>query len=100
MFLERIFEALEDLDGLADRRLERCQFSESAGPARGLSRRFPGTPGRLLSRYSAARRRQHGLDQVRGIHDAARSRTGTDYRVNLIDEQDCAGLSLESRHAF
>jgi hypothetical protein len=38
---------------------------------------------------------QGGLDEVRGIHDAARSRTGADDGMNLIDEQNGAGLLLD-----
>jgi hypothetical protein len=38
---------------------------------------------------------EHRLDQVRGIHDAARGRAGADDRVDLVDEQDRARLLLE-----
>ena len=37
---------------------------------------------------------KHGLDQIRRVHGAAGGRTGTDDRVDLVDEQDRAGLLL------
>ncbi len=39
--------------------------------------------------------RKHRLDQVRGIHDAARCGARADDGMDLVDEQDCAGLALE-----
>ncbi len=41
--------------------------------------------------------REHGLDQVRSIHDAARGGPRADHGVNLVNEQDRAGLLLELR---
>src|SRR3984893_547289 len=39
--------------------------------------------------------RQRRLQQVRGIHRSATCRAGADDRMDLIDEQDGAGLCLE-----
>src|SRR5262249_39108062 len=38
---------------------------------------------------------EYGLDEVRGVHDAARGRARSDDRVNLVDEEDRAGLLLQ-----
>ena len=38
---------------------------------------------------------EHGLDEVGGIHDAARSRAGADDGVDLVDEEDGARLLLQ-----
>ena len=41
------------------------------------------------------------LDQVRRVHHAARSSTGADHRVDLVDEQDRAGVLLQlGEHAL
>ncbi len=45
--------------------------------------------------------RERGLDQVRGVHDAARGRARADHRVDLVDEQDRARLLLDlGQHAL
>ena len=46
-----------------------------------------------MQRIDAARERR--LQQVRGIHRPAAGRAGADHRVDLVDEQDGAGLRLE-----
>ncbi len=42
---------------------------------------------------------EHGLDQVRRVHRAARGGTRTDDRMDLVDEQDRVRLLLELRDA-
>ena len=39
--------------------------------------------------------REHRLDEVRGVHDAARRGAGADHGVDLVDEQDRARLLLQ-----
>src|SRR6185437_8420701 len=40
---------------------------------------------------------EHRLDEVGGVHDAARGGTGADHGVDFVDEEDGAGLLLELR---
>src|SRR5205814_4544093 len=39
---------------------------------------------------------ENGLDQIRRIHDSARRGARADHGVNLVDEQDRAGLLLQA----
>ena len=38
---------------------------------------------------------KRGLQQVRGIHGAARGGAGTDHRVDFVDEHDGAGTGFD-----
>lgn len=43
-------------------------------------------------------RGERWLQQVRGVHRAARGRTGADHRVDLVDEHDRLGVLLDLLH--
>ena len=43
-------------------------------------------------------RLQRGLEQIRGVHGAARGGARSDHRVDLVDEHDGAGIILDLSH--
>lgn len=80
-------EALQDLEGFADSRLDDIDLLE---PTRQRTVLFEDAAIFLeRGRADAAQlaRRQRGLDQVGGVHGATRRRAGTDDGVDLVDEQ-------------
>jgi hypothetical protein len=95
MLLEARLQAFEDLEGLLDRRLLDIDLLEAPSQRPIL---LEDAAILLIGRRADATqvaRRQHGLDQVGGVHHAARGRPGTDDGVDLVDEQDRVALPLE-----
>ena len=95
MFLETLAQTLQDVDGLRDGGLDDVNLLEAPGQRVILLEDAAiflicgGTDAADLAV------RQHGLDQVRGIHDPAGRGAGADHGVNLIDEQDRTRLFLQ-----
>src|SRR5690606_4657588 len=93
--LEVRLEALEDFDGVRNRRLVDIDLLEAADERPVLLEELAIF---LVGRRTDATDRAGGerwLEQVRGIHGTARGRTGTDHRVDLVDEHDGAGELLD-----
>ena len=88
-------QAPEDLDGLVDRRFLHVDLLEAA------FERTVTLEGRLVlgvgRRADAAQlaARERRLEQVRGVHRAPARRPRADHGVDLVDEEDRAGLGLE-----
>src|SRR5580698_2145594 len=97
VLLEAGLEPHEDLHGLRHRRLHHIDFLEATcqgmvlleDPAIFLVCRRADAPDLTI--------REHRLDEVRGVHDAAGGRARADDGVNLVDEQDRTRLLLELR---
>ena len=88
MRLKALLQALEDFDGLLDRRLRHVNFLETARQRMVL---FEDTAVFLIGGGADALERTTGqrrFEQVGGVHGAAGCRTGTNQRVNFVDEQD------------
>ncbi len=97
-FLEIGLQALEDLDGIRDRRLIDIDLLEAPHQGAVL---FEILPIFLVGgRADAAQRarRQSWLQQVRGIHRTARCRPGTNHRMNFIDEENRLGMGFDFLH--
>ena len=93
--LEIGLEALEDLDRVRDRRLVDVDLLEPAHQRAVLLEILPVflVGGRADAAQRAGGERR--LEQVRGIHRAARGGAGADHGVDLVDEHDRAGIGLE-----
>src|SRR5262245_45660934 len=88
MLFESRLEALEDLDGLGDRRLGNVDLLEAPGERVVL---FEDLAELVVRRRADALQRaggKRGLQQVRRVERAARRRAGADDRMDLVDEQD------------
>lgn len=97
VLLEPALEALEDLEGLLHRGLLDIDLLE-ATRKRSVFLEDPAIF--LVGRRADAPQvagRQHGLDQIRGIHDPARGGSGTDDGMDLVDEEDRVALAFELR---
>ena len=95
VLLEAALETHEDLHGLRDARLDHVDLLEA--PRERVVLLEDAAVFLVGGRADAAHLAvgEHGLDEVRGIHDAARGGARTDDGVDLVDEQDGAGLLLE-----
>ena len=91
-------EALQDLDGVLDRRLLDVDLLEAAHERAVLLEVLAVflVGGRADAAHGA--RLQRGLQQVGRVHGAARGGAGTDHGVDLVDEQDRAGIVLDLLH--
>jgi hypothetical protein len=93
VLLEARLEALEDLDGLIDRRLDHVDLLEATRQARGpfedLAELGVGGGADALELPG----RQGRLEQVGCIQGAARGRAGADQGVDLVDEEDRVRVS-------
>src|SRR5699024_10876538 len=88
MFLETWFQAQQNGHRIGNTRFRHIDLLE---PARQRAILFEYTAELLISRSPDAAqltRGQHGLDQIGGVHDAARRGTGADHGVNFVDEQN------------
>jgi hypothetical protein len=92
-FLEIGLQALEDLDRVLDRRLVDVDLLEPAQQGAVLLEMLAEflVGGRADAAHRAAGQRR--LQQVRGIHRAARGRARADHRVDFVDEQIACGIS-------
>ena len=98
MFLVVRLQALENLDGLLDRRLADLDLLEAPGQsAIALERRLVFRVGR---RADAAQLpgRDGGLEDVRRVHRSAAHRSGADDGVDLVDEEDRIRLGQQRIH--
>ncbi len=94
-------QALQDLVGLAHRRLDDVDLLEAARQRPVLLEDAAVFLERGRADAAQLARRQRRLDQVGRIHGAARRRTGTDDGVDLVDEQHRVGHLLQCRqHAL
>ena len=95
VLLEARLEAHEDVDGLGHRRLDHVDLLEAARQRVILLE--DAAVFLVGGRADAAQLAvgEHRLDEVGRVHDAARGRTRADHGVDLVDEQDGAGLLLE-----
>ena len=94
-------QALEDLDGLAHRRLDDVDLLETPRQRAILLEDAAVFLERGRADAAQLAIRQHRLDQVGGIHGPATRRTGTDDGVDLVDEQDRVRQLLQRRkHAL
>ena len=96
--LEIGLQALQDLDGVRHRRLVDVDLLEAAHQGAVLLEILAVF---LVGGRADAAQRARGerrLQQVRGIHRAARGRAGADHRVDLVDEQDRLGMGLDLLH--
>ena len=94
MFFEPRLEAFQDIDGLFNAGFRNIDLLETPRKRMIL---FKDSPVFLVGRRPDATNLavcEHRLDQVTGVHDATRSRAGTDHRVDLVDEQNRAGVLL------
>ena len=95
MFLEAGLEALEDQDRVLDAGLVDIDLLKTPGQGPVLLE----NAAKLLVGGRADTAQLPGgqdrLDQIGGVHDPARGRTGADDGVNLVDEQNGLGLALE-----
>src|SRR3954468_14400234 len=101
MLLEAALETAQDFHCLVHRRLRDVDLLEA--PSERMVLLEDAAILVISSRADTAQLavREHGLDQVRRIHHAARRGAGADYRMDLVDEQDSAGLLLQTRdHAL
>jgi hypothetical protein len=98
VFLEIGLEAHEDLDRIRHRRLVHVDLLEPARQGAVLLEVLAEflVGGRAHAAQLAAL--QRGLQQVRGIHRAARGGAGADHGVDLVDEQDRVGVILQLLH--
>ena len=92
---KRGFRPLQDLDRLRHRRLDDVDLLEAARQRVVLleDAAIFLVGGRADAAQLAVG--EHRLDQVGGVHDAARGGAGADDRVDLVDEEDRAGLLLQ-----
>ena len=96
--LEVGLQALEDLDGVLDRGLLDVDLLEAAHERAVLLEVLPVLlVGRRADAAHAARL-QRRLQKVGGVHGAARGGARTDHGVDLVDEQDRAGIVLDLLH--
>jgi hypothetical protein len=95
VFLEARLEALEDLDAVGDRRLDDVDLLEAPRQRAILLEHAAVFLERGRADAAQLAAGEHGLDQVGRVHRATRCGTGTDDRVDFVDEQDRAGLLLE-----
>ncbi|CAM5370097.1 hypothetical protein RLIN73S_03885 [Rhodanobacter lindaniclasticus] len=95
MFLEARTQALEDLHAVGHGRLDHVDLLEAASQRAVLLEHAAVFLERGRTDAAQFTRRQHRLDQVRGVHGAAGGGTGADDGVDLVDEQDRAGLLLQ-----
>src|SRR5690606_33802298 len=88
MILEIGLEALEDLEGVLDRGLVHVDLLEAPGQRAVLLEMLTEllVGGRAYAAQGAGLKRR--LQEVRGIHRAARRGAGADHRVDLVDEED------------
>ena len=95
VFLEIRLQALQDLDRVRNRRFVHVDLLEPPDQRAVLLEILPVFL--VGGRTDAAQRprRQRGLQQVRGIHRAARGGAGTDHGVDFIDEHDRARRGLD-----
>ena len=95
MLLEARLQPHEDVDGLGHRRLDHVDLLEATRQRVILLE--DAAVFLVGGRTDAAQLAvgEHRLDEVRGVHDAARSRAGADHGVDLVDEQDGARLLLQ-----
>ena len=94
--LEIGLEALEDLDRVLDRRLVDVDLLEAAHQRAVLLEILAVF---LVGGRADAAQRARGerrLEQVGGVHRAAGGGAGADHRVDLVDEQDRAGMASSS----
>ena len=95
-FVTRL-EAVQDFHGLAHRRLDDVDLLEAPRERAVLLEDAAVFLERGRTDAAQLARGEHGLDQVRGIHRAARRGAGADDRMDLVDEQDRAGVLLQLR---
>jgi hypothetical protein len=95
VLLEASPQTLEDVHRLLHRRLGNVDLLEAPRECVVLLEDAAvfGVGGRADAAQLAIGERR--LDQVRGVHDAARGSAGADHRVDLVDEQDRAGVLLQ-----
>ncbi len=96
--LEIGLQPFEDLDRIGHRRLVHVDLLEAPHQRPVLLEML--AVFLVSGRADAAQcaRLQRGLQQVRCIHGAARSRARADHRVDLVDEHDGAGIVLDLAH--
>ncbi len=96
--LEIGLQPLQDLDCVRHRRLVHVDLLEAAHQRAVLLEVL--AVFLVGGRADAAQRArlQRGLQQVGGIHGAARGGAGADHGVDLVDEQDRAGIVLDLLH--
>ena len=95
IFLVTGFEAFEDLHRVADRRLLDVDLLEAAHQGAVL---FEIVAVFLVGGGADAAKRaalQRGLEEVRGVHGAARGGAGADDGVDLVDEEDRAVMAFD-----
>jgi len=95
VLLEARLEPEKDVDGLGDRGLHHVDLLETT--REGVILLEDVTVLLVGGRADAADLAvgEHRLDQIGGVHDAARGGAGADHRVYLVDEQDRTGKLLE-----
>ena len=95
VLLEARLQAHEDVDGLRHRGLDHVDLLEAARQRVILLE--DAAVFLVGGRADAAQLAvgEHRLDEIGGIHDAARRRAGADDGVDLVDEEDGARLLLE-----
>ena len=101
MLLEARAQPLQDLDRLRHRRLDDVDLLEA--PRQRVVLLEDAAVLVVRRRADAAQLAvgERGLDQVRRVHDAARGGAGADDGVDLVDEQDRAGVLLQlAEHAL
>jgi hypothetical protein len=96
--LEIGLEALQDLDRVGHRRLVHVDLLEAPNQSTVLLEML--AVFLIGGRADAAQRAglERWLQQVRGIHRAARGGARADHRVDLVDEHDRAGIGLDLAH--
>ena len=97
VLLEARLETEEDLDGLGHRGLDHVDLLEA--PRERVVLLEDAAVLLVGGRADAADLAvgEHRLDEVGGVHHAAGGGAGADHRVNLVDEQNRAGLLLQLR---
>ncbi len=94
-------ESLQDLVGFAHGRLDDVDLLEAACQRTVLLEDAAVFLERGRADAAQLARRQRRLDQVRGVHGAARRRPGTDDGVDLVDEEHRVGHLLQrGEHAL
>ena len=91
-------QAFKNFDGILNRGLIHIDLLEPANEGTVL---FEVLTELLIGRRAHAPQsagREGRLEQVRGIHGPARRRARTDHRMDLVDEQDGVGVSLQLLH--
>src|SRR5271163_790088 len=90
MLFVAALEAVQDLDGFLLARLQHVDALEAAGESLVAVKRALVFLISGRTNHSEFARGEGRLEQIRGVHGRAGSRTGADHRMDFVDEQNNA----------